>query len=119
MRMVNPEGGVRGKVAALFAELVGERTRRLHGIGAAIAAALEEEFEPQQPADIAFHLTDWGDEAAFILSVQLYPERFTAEEIREGVQSFVIHAPNHIAAAAHLSGWPLRDVFGVGLELDK
>jgi hypothetical protein len=54
-----------------------------------------------------------------LVAVQMYPERFTAEEVRAGVQAFLIHAPNHVAAAAHLSGWPLRDVFGIGLELDK
>jgi hypothetical protein len=28
--------------------------------------------------------------------------------------ALLIHAPNHLAAAAKLAGWPVRDVFGVG-----
>jgi hypothetical protein len=69
-------------------------------------------------ADIAFHLSDWAEDAAFLIALHLFPERFTVKEIHEGVVALLIHAPNHIAAAAHLAGWPLRDVFGVGLKLD-
>ncbi|MGH2548563.1 MAG: hypothetical protein ACRDHN_04190 [Thermomicrobiales bacterium] len=63
--------------------------------------------------DIAFHLTDWAADAAFLVALHLFPERFTAEEIADGIESFLIHAPNHVAAAAVLSGWPPKDIFGV------
>ncbi len=46
-------------------------------------------------------------------SALLFPERFAADELREGVRSFLIHAPNHVAAAAKLDGRPIEDVFGV------
>jgi hypothetical protein len=83
-----------------------------------IAAALTDELGVQHAADVGFHLSDWGEDAAFLVAVHLLPERFTVKEIRDGVMAVLIHAPNHIAAAAHLAGWPLRDVFKVGLKLD-
>lgn len=61
--------------------------------------------------EIAFHLTDWSAEAAFLVALHLFPERFTKEEIEEGVLAFLIHAPNHIVAAARLSGHPVEDIF--------
>jgi len=110
---------VRATVAEIFRELVGERVARLHGshynhdMAAAIAGALASSENDRKARDIAFHLTDWNSDAAFILALQLFPERFTAEEIASGVESFLIHAPNHVAAAAALSGWPVENIFGV------
>jgi hypothetical protein len=112
--------GVEHKVATILAEIAGDRAARLSGLNPAstfLVNALVPETTVEKAADIAFHLTDWAADAAFLVAVQLYPERFTDEEIREGVLAFIIHAPNHVAAAAHLSGWPVRDVFKVGLKL--
>jgi hypothetical protein len=116
----------RAKVAAIFRELVGERAPRLdgsrynHDTAATIARALspspDDRSLPEDciARDIAFHLTDWGADAAFIVALQLFPERFTAAEIESGVEHFLIHAPNHVAAAAVLSGHPVEDIFDVG-----
>jgi hypothetical protein len=110
----------RRKVRTIFSELAGERAPRLGTNGAqnVIAAALTDDLGPERAADVAFHLSDWGEDAAFLVAVHLFPERFTVEEIRDGVMALLIHAPNHIAAGAHLAGWPLRDLFEVGLTLD-
>src|SRR5262245_4117000 len=110
----------RRKVRTILAELAAERAPNLGRNGAqnVIAAALAEELGPERAADVAFHLSDWGEDAAFLVAVHLFPERFTVDEIRDGVMALLIHAPNHVAAAAHLAGWPLRDVFEVGLRLD-
>jgi hypothetical protein len=97
-------------VQSIFQELAGDRISRL------LAEFITR--KPQRPwarrwrrggrSDtanaIAFHLTDWNAEAAFIVALHLFPERFTAEQIREGADSLLIHAPNHMAAAAHLAG---------------
>jgi hypothetical protein len=77
-----------------------------------IAGALREDF-PDDAEDIAFHLSDWANSAAFMVLVHLKPEAFTKEELRIGVEQFLIHAPNHIAAAAKLSGNAVQDVFNV------
>jgi hypothetical protein len=97
------------KVAAIFAELVGDRAKRLDGsviaepamstIGSALADVYGE-----NAAEIAFHIADWNSDAAFIVAVHLFPERFTPEEIAAGIGLFLVHAPNHIRAACGLTG---------------
>ncbi len=64
--------------------------------------------------DIAFHLTDWWGELVFLVALHLCPERFTQEEIVEGVSLLLAHVPNHLAAGAKLFDLPVQDIFGVG-----
>jgi hypothetical protein len=107
------------KVATIFREIVGEVASRLEGShynndsAATIARALSSSPDDRTARDIAFHLSDWASDAAFVVAIQLFPERFTAAEIAEGVEGFLIHAPNHVAAAAALFGHPVEDIFGV------
>lgn len=68
----------------------------------------------EQAYDLAFHLSDWREDGAFLIALALAPERFTVEEAAAGLEAFLIHAPNHIAAAAKLAGWPVADIFEVG-----
>jgi hypothetical protein len=97
------------KVVAIFAELAGERARRLDGsvIAEPAMSALERALVEQygeKARDIAFHMADWNSNAAFVVAVHLFPERFTPEEIAAGVGLFLVHAPNHIRAACGLTG---------------
>jgi hypothetical protein len=108
--MKDPIETVGQKVSALFAELVGDRSRRLDGSVVAepamslIGAALAEEYGELKAAEIGFHLADWNSDAAFIVAVHLFPERFTPEEIAAGIGLFLVHAPNHIREACRLTG---------------
>ena len=103
------------KVAAIFRQLAGERAARLAGshylddVSSRITAALAHEGngEVLRQDGIGFHLVDWQAEAAFLVALSLYPERFSDEEIREGVEAFLIHAPSHVAEAARLAGVPI------------
>jgi hypothetical protein len=105
----------REKVAAIFRELAGEKSQRLDGtryladvnsrITAALAGRTEDETEILNHDQIGFHLIDWQAEAAFIVALSLFPERFTDEEIRDGVEAFLIHAPSHVVEAARLAGF--------------
>ncbi|HEY4415854.1 MAG TPA: hypothetical protein VGO57_09195 [Verrucomicrobiae bacterium] len=112
---------VREKVGAIFRELAGARARALDGtifpaaITSAITAALSSkdatESEMLHKDEIAFHLTDWNYDAAFLVALHLFPERFTPEEIQAGVGLFLVHVPSHVIAAARLSGNSTDDVF--------
>ncbi|HEY0862478.1 MAG TPA: hypothetical protein VGD97_00095 [Lacunisphaera sp.] len=103
------------KVAAIFRELAGEKSKRLDGsryladvnsrITKALAARTEDETEILHHDEVGFHLIDWQSEAAFLVALSLFPERFTDEEIRDGVEGFLIHAPSHVAEAARLAGF--------------
>jgi hypothetical protein len=111
---------VETKVRAIFQELAGDRSQHLFATTSPAAAQLADAITPNvrgggaASRDIAFHLSDWSSDAAFLVAVHLYPERFTREEIDAGVEMFLGHAPNHIAAAAKLYGYPVSDVFGIG-----
>jgi hypothetical protein len=103
------------KVAAIFRELAGDRAERLAGtryladVNSRVTAALgTADTEILKHDQIGFHLIDWQSEAAFLVALSLYPERFTDEEIREGVEGFLIHAPSHVVEAARLAGVPIN-----------
>jgi hypothetical protein len=109
------------KVREIFTQLAGARAAALDGSSpaatpaATLTSALLEEYPAERASDIAFHLTDWNSDAAFIVAALMFPDRFSANELREGVRSFLIHAPNHVAAAAKLGGWPIKDIFNVNV----
>jgi hypothetical protein len=84
----------------------------------ALVAAIDDVYPgPNCAHDIAFHLTDWMEDAAFLIALNLKPEIFTKTEIAEGVRGCLVHIPNHVAAAATLGGWPMHDVFKVGATI--
>ncbi len=108
------------KVQSLFRDKVGDVASRLDGsifpneIRDRIANVLSEDFSNELSQNIAFHLVDWNDDAAFLVALLLWPEKFTDEEISKGVYRLIPHAPDHLAAAAKLFGQPVTDVFEVG-----
>ncbi|MEJ0000305.1 MAG: hypothetical protein WDO13_14780 [Verrucomicrobiota bacterium] len=111
------------KVISLFRELVGDRASRLEGahfpadINSRITAALTQPGEdPVSKDPIGFHLVDWQRDAAFIVALILYPEKFTDEEIREEIDSFLCHVPAHVLEAARLAGYPTENIFRTGTE---
>jgi hypothetical protein len=71
---------------------------------------------PSSVADeIAFHLTDWLDDLSELCAFMHNPRRVGNEEARKLLMGFLIHVPNHLAAASKL--WldiPVTDVFEVG-----
>jgi hypothetical protein len=83
------------KVQALFTELPGHRARMLDGgtfpagITSTVAAALSGSDPTEEQVirgdQIAFDLTDWSSDAAFIVALHLLPERCTPEEIEAAV----------------------------------
>ena len=61
--------------------------------------------------DIGFHLVDWQSDAAFLVALTLFPERFTDEEVAEGVRMFLIHVPAHVIEAARLGNYPFENPY--------
>ena len=111
------------KVTQIFRELVGERANKLSpthypaDINDRITVALTEDGDYSNTEDvlrrdgIGFHLVDWQHNAAFLVALVLFPERFTDEEIRDGVVRFLIHAPSHVLEAARLGGYQTQNIF--------
>lgn len=109
----------RDKASAIFRELAGDAAKRLAAnhypadVNTRITAALassQEDAKFLAKDLIGFHLVDWQSDAAFLVALCLYPERFTDEEIREGVEDFLTHAPAHVLAAAKAAGYPVTDL---------
>ena len=105
----------RQKVDAIFTELAGgERAARLRAdvpfpVTSIVTAALPHN-DIVLSDSIAVHVTDWNADAAFLVALHLFPERFTGEEIADGVRALLLHAPAHMVAAARLSGYEVIDL---------
>ena len=108
---------VREKAWAIFADAFGSRADILkggvpaRGANDALGAALAEDYDPAVADEIGFHLVDWEADAAFLVAVLLFPERFTSEELQAGVTMLLVHAPAHLMAAARLAGYDAHDIF--------
>ncbi|MEZ0254743.1 MAG: hypothetical protein ACAI37_05665 [Chthoniobacter sp.] len=116
--MNEAEPSARDKAIAIFRNLVGERAGQLSvsipDAQRIAQAALADGFDDTTAHDIAFHMTDWNYDAAFVAAFLLFSERFTAEEIRQGIDGVLVHAPHYLAAAAKQHGYPIQDTFELG-----
>lgn len=83
-----------------------------------IRAAIEQAFlELPEPIrqDIGFHMTDWLDDLEALHQTFSAPESLSPAELQELLINFLVHVPNHVAAAAKLAAdYPVSDVFEVG-----
>ncbi len=98
------------KVHTIFSELVGDKAFSLSSTMLAkdtiqrIKSVYAEELGLRRASNLGMNMSDWHSDAAFVVALHLFPERFTALEIRAGVEMFLSHAPNHIVAACDLIG---------------
>jgi len=81
--------------------------RRQRAARRAIAEALAEREGGSRAREIASHLCDWFDEAAFLVALQLDPKRFSELEVEAGVSDVLAYVLDHVWEAARLGGFPL------------
>ena len=81
------------------------------GMQDAIALALTERYGAAKAWDISFHLHDWIRSGHFLVGLDHSPKRFSLKTIQSGVIHFLIEAPNHVAEAAWLAGFPVKKIF--------
>ena len=65
-----------------------------------VKSALSKSYPEAVADEVSFHLTDWGHEAAILVAIHLFPERFTAQELQCAVEMIASHAPYHVAGMA-------------------
>jgi hypothetical protein len=100
----------RAKVDSIFSELVDERAISVKSDHLAkniilrIKKIFAEQYGANRASALGMHMSDWSADAAFIVALHLFPERFTDEEIEAGISIFLGHAPNHIRAACQITG---------------
>lgn len=90
-------------------------------VSAAIEAVVRTRsgFSPAVARDIAFHMTDWLDDLAEYHDFCAHPEKLSPSEIEKLLTGFLVHVPNHVAAASKLFiDIPVTDIFGVGSTTD-
>lgn len=77
-------------------------------------------MQPTQISDAAFHLTDWLDDLEEWTLFCEKPDALTPKQIKDLVTRFLVHVPNHIAAASKLvTGIPVTDIFNVGATTES
>lgn len=65
--------------------------------------------------DSAFHMTDWFSDLEDFVDFCSRPDEWSSEDVDRMLLNFLVHAPNHIAAAAKLyANSPVQDIFEVG-----
>ena len=107
---------VADKVQQIFLEIVGSKAEVLRGdrfpaaicsvVGQALCDGDFSEASVLKNDEIALNIVDWNSDAAFLVAVHLFPERFSSEEIRDGVNALMIHVPDHLRDAARLMKLP-------------
>lgn len=117
--MTDTRHSFRRKVEDIFTELVGPArakwlnpdvpSRCMGQIAKALAS--ESRHAKQTAGHIAINVADWQADAAFLVALHLFPERFTDDEIAAAVESLLIHVPAHVIAAARLAGHSTEDIF--------
>lgn len=76
---------------------------------------VEQGYEPEDRRDqLVFHMTDWLDDLSRWAEICDKPEEFDAGHIEKVLTGFLLHVPNHLAAASKLMlDVPVTDVFNV------
>ena len=61
-----------------------------------------ETYTKEECDDIAFHMTDWLDNFIELFEVYRNPHKHNHKKIKDILDSFLVHVPNHVAAASKL-----------------
>lgn len=73
----------------------------------AIEEALEKSHGARNARKIAFHLSQWLEEAAFLVALSLDPKKFSNAEVDAGVSDVLGNVLDDIWEAALVAGYPL------------
>lgn len=78
-------------------------------------AMREAELDESAAKDAAFHLTDWLADLQAFHRFCTDPYAVPDDQVDDLLRGFLIHVPNHVAAASKLyTGIPVTDIFGIG-----
>jgi len=81
-----------------------------------IGSALKDlDMQPEIIADAVFHMTDWLSDLEEWHSFCENPESLSNDALQDLLMEFLVHVPNHVAAAGKLiTDIPVKDIFKVG-----
>jgi hypothetical protein len=82
--------------------------------------ASEAELPEAVANDVAFHMTDWLDDLEAYRSFCAAPHSLSDEALYKLLIQFLVHVPNHVAAASKLfMDIPVTDIFEVGATTES
>lgn len=73
----------------------------------AIQLALGKRYGSSDAGEIAFHMSEWLEQAAFLVALQLDPKRFSRAEVEASISDVLANVLDHIWEAARVAGYPL------------
>jgi hypothetical protein len=74
----------------------------------------------QSADEVAFHMSDWLDDLEAYCRFCAEPGKMSDVEVSRVLTDFLLHVPNHVAAASKLyAGVPVTDIFGVGATSEE
>ncbi|MCP5158075.1 MAG: hypothetical protein H6975_01465 [Gammaproteobacteria bacterium] len=87
----------------------------------AIRIALKDlDMQPTAISDAVFHMTDWLSDLEKWAKFCEKPNSLSPEKLQDLLIEFLVHVPNHLAAASKLvTGIPVTDVFKVGATAES
>jgi hypothetical protein len=100
----------RRKVEEIFNAAFGENAARVFSAQnvaptmQTVKQAFAPEMDSEKAEELGFNMADWGSDAAFIIALHLFPERFTAGEIRAATSALASHLPYHVTNVAEALG---------------
>ena len=72
-------------------------------------------YTEQECHDIVFHMTDWLNDLVYLFKLYENPDSYKHKKIVDILGYFLVHVPNHIAAAAKIMlDQPVEDIFKIG-----
>ncbi len=78
-------------------------------------ARREAELSDAVAAAVAFHMTDWLEDLGAYSRFCADPRSMSDAEVSRLLTQFLVHVPNHLAAASKLyTDVAVTDIFGVG-----
>ena len=81
-----------------------------------VAALAETDISEDRAREIAFHLTDWDNNLEDLVKLYDPSQELNNGEVIRIIVEFLVHVPNHVAAAMKLFGLgPIEDLFEVGV----
>lgn len=91
------------------------RIKPFYVFDAIVAALIDSGYSLETSEEIAFHMLDWYDDLNRFVSICNDPQSHNPKEISKILSDFLVHVPNHVAAAKkHMTGHGVSDTFGVG-----
>jgi len=83
-------------------------------------ATTRAELSPKAAFDVAFHMTDWLEDLEQYRAFLLNPQSLGDDELNQLLIGFLVHVPNHLAAASKLfNDMAVTDIFGVGATTES